>query len=250
MTQFLASVRNTEEALLAAAEGADLIDLKAPDRGSLGALPVRQIQTIVAALGGRKPVSATIGDLPLEPERVSKAVEAVCRTGVDYVKVGFFPGGNETGTIRSLRRFTARGFRLVAVLFADRDPSPDWPACLAEAGFAGCMLDTADKKHGSLTEICSLSFLHRFVDRVTEHGLLCGLAGSLRAGDIPELLAMRPDYLGFRGALCDHGNRSKVLDPERVRRIRAAISEPAATRRILAVPPDSARSADREMEVS
>ena len=34
-------------------------------------------------------------------------------------------------------------------------------------------------------------------------GLLTGLAGSLEAADVPRLLLLAPDYLGFRGALCD-----------------------------------------------
>ncbi len=64
MTAMLASVRTLDEALLALAGGADIIDLKDPARGALGALDQATARNIVAAIGGRAPVSATIGDLP------------------------------------------------------------------------------------------------------------------------------------------------------------------------------------------
>jgi uncharacterized protein (UPF0264 family) len=74
MTRVLASVKNLNEALVAAASDVDLIDLKSPDRGSLGALPVAEIEAIVSLLQGSRPISATIGTrvssrtvMPTEP---------------------------------------------------------------------------------------------------------------------------------------------------------------------------------------
>ena len=43
-------------------------------------------------------------------------------------------------------------------------------------------------------------------------GLIVGLAGSLQARHVPSLLALQPDLLGFRGALCRGGDRAKPLD--------------------------------------
>src|SRR5262245_29278297 len=65
-TLFLASVRDAAEAELAIGAGADIVDLKDPEGGALGALPPATIEACVRAIGGRVPVSATIGDLPLE----------------------------------------------------------------------------------------------------------------------------------------------------------------------------------------
>ncbi len=50
MMRLLVSVRSVDEALLAAASGADFIDLKEPGQGALGGLPVASIVAIVAAL--------------------------------------------------------------------------------------------------------------------------------------------------------------------------------------------------------
>lgn len=222
MTGMLASVATLAEALLVAEAGVDIIDLKNPRAGALGALPVEDVAGIVAALEGRWPVSATVGDLPMEPTVVVPAVEAMAATGVDYVKIGFFPGGDWPAVIRGLQPLAARGVRLVAVLFGDHGPELRWVATLAGAGFAGAMLDTADKAKGSLRQVCEPGYLREFVAETRRLGLLCGLAGSLRAEDVASLRAFGPDYLGFRGALCG-GDRTGRLDPEAVQFLRSSV---------------------------
>lgn len=216
MTGMLASVANLAEARLVAEAGVDIIDLKNPVAGALGALPVSDVAGIVAALDGRQPVSATVGDLPMEPAAILPAVEAMAETGVDFVKIGFFPGGDWPAVVEGLRLPAARGVRLVAVLFGDQPPELRWVSALAEAGFTGAMLDTADKSKGSLLTVSEPDYLREFVAETHRLGLLCGLAGSLRSGDVPSLRALKPDYLGFRGALCG-GNRTGSLDLESVR---------------------------------
>ena len=105
MTGMLASVNSLEEALLALSANVDIIDLKQPALGALGALETDLVKAIVNEINGRCPVSATIGDLPMQPEIVYQAVKAMAETGVDYVKIGFFPGGDWQGTIEKLATF-------------------------------------------------------------------------------------------------------------------------------------------------
>lgn len=216
MTWMLASVANLAEARLVAEIGADIVDLKNPAAGALGALPMDEVARIVADLGGIKPISATIGDLPMEPGVIVPVAAAMAATGVDFVKIGFFPGGDWSGVIDGLRPLAADGVRMVAVLFGDCAPEIPWVAELAEAGFVGAMLDTADKQRGSLRTVCAPEFPREFVAEARRCGLLCGLAGSLRAEDVAPLRALEPDYLGFRGALCG-GNRVGGIDAEAVR---------------------------------
>ena len=59
----LVSVRSAAEALTALAGGADVIDVKEPNRGSLGAADDNTISDIVRAVDGRAPVSAALGEL-------------------------------------------------------------------------------------------------------------------------------------------------------------------------------------------
>jgi dihydroneopterin aldolase len=63
----------------------------------------------------------------------------------------------------------------------------------------------------------------RRVERCREIGLLAGLAGSLEPPDVPRLLPLRPDILGFRGALCAKGERTEGLDAKAVSLVRGLI---------------------------
>ena len=229
MSGLLASVRNLQEAQYILAAGVDIIDLKAPAAGALGALPVTQVEHICQSLQGQKPISATVGDLILEPERVLTAVLQMQATGVDYVKIGFFPGGDWPGTLKALQlaaRVSSKQGQLIAVLFADQALDLKVVADIAEAGFVGVMLDTMDKSRGSLLDVFPVQSLQEFVESSRRQGLLCGLAGSLRQSDIRPLLALAPDYLGFRGALCNQQQRTGDLDPDAVKRICAFFNEP------------------------
>ena len=89
MIQLLASVTGPQEALIASASGADIIDLKNPADGALGAVAPDVLAQTINALAGEKPVSAVAGNCPMEPAAVLAAVEA--RRAADFVKVGLFP---------------------------------------------------------------------------------------------------------------------------------------------------------------
>lgn len=211
----LASVRSLEEAELAAAAGVDLIDLKEPSRGALGMVLPETLRAVVRLVGGNRPVSATIGDTPPDPEAVRHRVRTVAACGPDFVKVGVVPGVAGGRTFDALAPLTA-DIRLVAVLLADvAFPDADTVRRAAAAGLAGVMLDTRDKTAGSLAIQFPLPRLAEFVASAREFGLLVGLAGSLALDDIPLLAPLGPDYLGFRGGLCD-GGRETALVPERV----------------------------------
>jgi uncharacterized protein (UPF0264 family) len=223
MTRMLASVADLGEAEQALQLGTDLIDLKDPSRGALGAWPLDRVREAAGRIAGRRPMSATIGDLPMCPPDVAEAAAAMAATDVDIVKIGFFGGGDPEGCVEALRPLARSGARLVAVMMADQDPCLALVGALARAGFWGVMLDTADKRAGGLSTHLSLAALRGFVERAQAQGLLTGLAGSLGLADIAPLAALGPDYLGFRGALC-RGDRSGALDPARFDAVRAALA--------------------------
>lgn len=242
MTQMLASVTSVEEALLALELGADIIDLKNPHDGALGALPLATLASIVIAIDGRRTVSATIGDAPDDAARIAQKVVATAATGVDIVKIGIATSRSQLAfwqgkaDLAGPRPATGAGpepepasTRLVAVLFADKAFDLAWIDALAERGFYGVMLDTADKRAGGLRSHCDDAQLRNFVQRAHSKHLMCGLAGSLRLDDIAPLLALSPDYLGFRGALCRNTLRTDQLDADAFRAVRARIFDLDAT---------------------
>lgn len=228
--QFLASVTSPEEAALALCGGADILDCKDPKNGALGALDAATIAAIVEATDGRVAVSATLGDLPSDPRIMVKAARAVAATGVDIVKAGFFGDGDARAAIAALGAADLGKARLFAVLMADRGVELSLLADLARAGFAGAMLDTADKTRGPLPDSLKPEALRAFVTNAHANGLAAGLAGSLRIAHIPSLVALRPDIIGFRGALCD-GVRTGALSPTAVATVRAALDHANARNR-------------------
>lgn len=233
MTLMLASVTGAAEAEVALDGGADIIDLKDPARGAFGAVETATVRATVAAIAGRSPVSAVTGEMPMHPAAVVAAAEAMAEAGVDYVKQGIFRGDEIERCIQALAPLAER-VRLIAVLFADREPDFALLARLAGSGFHGAMLDTAAKSQGRLLDHMDLLRLRQFVGECQRHRLLCGLAGALEAPDVPRLLVLAPGVLGFRGALCGNADRAAAIDPELVREIRDLIpSERTASGRAL-----------------
>lgn len=222
MIQMLASVANLAEAKTVADLGADILDLKNPNEGALGAWPLDEVITAVDSLKGHL-LSATIGDLPMHPVLIVDAVRAMASSGVDYVKLGFFEGEAWEPVLTALKSEDLGSVRLVAVLFADHPFDLDLVRELRTFGFSGVMLDTADKSRGSLRRWRSTKFLETFVLEARAHSLFCGLAGSLTLEDIEPLSRCAPDYLGFRGALCT-GGRNHALDGSRLKTIQAEMA--------------------------
>jgi uncharacterized protein (UPF0264 family) len=231
--RLLASVRSVDEARVALAARVDVIDLKEPVSGALGAV-AHDVARAVVTFSRREPgegratlVSATIGDVPFSPAAVVPAVRAMAAAGVDIVKVGLF-AGDTRATLAALRVLARDGIRLVAVMFADRAPEVGLLPDLRDAGFLGAMLDTAEKRSGGLRRHLDDAALARFVAEARRCGLLCGLAGSLRIDDIAPLAALGPDYLGFRGALCRAG-RDGTLDPALLAAVAKALRSTASS---------------------
>lgn len=224
VTGFLASVASVQEAGVVLAAGADVVDLKAPAQGVLGALPLAVVREAVGFVAGRRTVSAATGDLPPDPAIVREAVRVVRAAGVDIVKVGLFGPARRREVLRALGAEARAGTTIVVVLFADReaDLTRDL-AEIARQGLHGVMLDTCDKAGRGLRACRRDEALSRFVVVARGLGLLTGLAGSLRAADIGPLLALLPDYLGFRGALCGDRGREGGIDPGAVLDIRTRI---------------------------
>jgi len=224
MIAVLASVRDLAEAREAAAAGADLVDLKEPSAGALGALALQDIAAITMDIRSRwhrQLVSATVGDFDAHDHAGRCAMARdVAACGVDFVKVGIAPGAHAAAALAHLAALRLPS--VVIVFLADGGIDLRLAEQAALLGFAGLMVDTADKPSGSLLAHADPDALRAFVMLARRHGRLCGIAGSLGFDDVTLLRQLAPDYAGFRGALCD-GDRRGRLDPARVRRLCALL---------------------------
>ena len=231
MTGMLASVSNSNEAQIALEESVDIIDLKDPAHGTLGAVTTEIALDIVELVSGQCLVSATIGDLPMQATLIGQAISTMASTGVDIIKVGMFDELTDD-VIAVIKEQAINGarceddmqFSIVIVLFVDKRLDLELISVLAAAGVRGVMLDTADKSKGNLRTHMREKEIKEFVEQAKSYGLLTGLAGSLSIGDIAPLLELAPDYLGFRGALCQDNCRTQLIDSSAVRKVRSLVT--------------------------
>jgi dihydroneopterin aldolase len=226
MTLMLASVTSPAEAEIVLACDADIIDLNNLSDGALGALDLEVMAEILRAVAGRKLVSAAAGAAHAAPVAALAAATAVAATGVDYVRLGLATDGTGADTVQALGALASKT-RLVGVLFADLEPDLALVKLMARNGFAGAMLDTAAKGDGRLLDHMGIAALHEFVGLCRAEGLMSGLAGALEAPDVPRLLPLHPDVLGFRGALCLGRARQAAIDRAAVRLIRDLVPRDA-----------------------
>ena len=237
----MASVVDLDEAAIALREGVDVLDVKNPREGSLGACPPALLRDTVRLRdqvhGGRPlvAVSAALGDAVNLPGTFALAAAGAAACGVDYVKVGLrgLRGEEESAAFVSAvvegARGTAPGVRVVAAAYADaREAGSIEPALLPRvaerAGADGCLIDTLRKDGRTLFDHLDAAALASFVAECRGRGLLCALAGSLRLSQAARLLELGPDLVGARGSICDTGRNGR-LDPRRLRALRAALRD-------------------------
>jgi len=227
--RLLVSVVSGEEAGVAAGAGADIVDVKDPGEGALGAPSPQTLEEVIAAVGGLAPVSVALGDLPDLPHTAALAARGAAGCGADYVKVGL-------RGVRSLERAVAvvsavadavpATTAVIAAAYADApaaaSPALD-PALLPElvraTGIAGALVDTLVKDGRGLYDSLSAEAVTELALRTRAAGGSFGVAGQLRAGELRRVPA---DIVGVRSAVCRGGDRAASLKPELVA---AAVAE-------------------------
>jgi dihydroneopterin aldolase len=199
MTLMLASVSGPQDAEIAIAHGADIIDLRDPD-GAFAPVSADIVRATVAAVNGRRPVSAIAGQVSMEPAALAAAAKGIADAGADYVEVGLVRDERLAQYIEALRE-VARRVRILGVVFADEGFDPELIALAGDASFAGVLLHTPRVDKRGLLDVVDIPALADFIETARAKGLLAGFAGALEPPDIPRLLLLAPDILGC-GGLC------------------------------------------------
>jgi (5-formylfuran-3-yl)methyl phosphate synthase len=234
-TGLLVSVRNRSEALTALSAGAAVIDVKDPRRGALGRADTDEIARVVEAVAGRAPVTAALGELTdLAHLATQHAVDAVPR-GVSLFKIGLAGCGNSKDWPLLWRQLIHQSTgshgetptKPVAVVYADwkraHAPEPDLVLSTAiEFECPALLVDTWSKTSGSSFDHWTPESMIPFIQRARQYGLRIVLAGSLGVEQIPQAMALEPDLLAVRGAVCE-GGRDGVVSHEKVKQLKQLV---------------------------
>jgi uncharacterized protein (UPF0264 family) len=229
--KLLISPKNEAEAVEAIAGGADIIDVKNPREGALGANFPWVIKRIRQITPENIEVSCTLGEVPNLPGSMSLAALGAATTGVNYVKAGLYGLKTAEEAVHLMRSVTkaAKDFnpsiKVVATGYADagRISTVD-PLAVPEIAHRAkadvAMIDTAIKDGKSLFSFLTKPQLRRFVHASQGYGLQAALAGSLRKEDLPVIFALGADVVGLRGAACTLSDRVKgQIEREKVREL-------------------------------
>ena len=227
--KLLISPINKEEAIIVSRGGADIVDVKNPIEGSLGANFPWIIKDVKEALNGKQPISATIGDFNYKPGTASLAALGAAVAGADYIKVGLYDIQTQEqafklliNVIRAVKDYDSTK-KVVASGYSDyKRINSISPLLLAEVAAMAradiVMIDTAIKDGKSTFEFMDEKGLKRFTDIAHGYGLENAIAGSLKLDDLTVLERIGPDIIGVRGLVCG-GNRRTAIQQKLVEKL-------------------------------
>ncbi|MBA3313104.1 MAG: (5-formylfuran-3-yl)methyl phosphate synthase [Planctomycetota bacterium] len=230
-TKLLVSVRSPEEAQAAITGGCDLLDIKEPNRGSLGAADPQTIAAICGAVGGLQappPISVALGELNEWPEE--RPVPPL-PTNVEYVKLGLSRSHQRADwpkrwqlLRRRVEEASGRKISWIAVHYADPQagspPLDDVLQAALEAGCAGLLVDTFQKGDKRLLDLIDVAALRNLRQRAQTAAMTFAVAGSLRTQDLWAITNVSPDIIAVRGAVCRGGSRTAGVSEDAVRAFR------------------------------
>ncbi len=219
--KLLISPFNVEEAkIVIKSDVVDILDVKNPLEGSLGANFPNVISKIVGLVknnGNGLKISATIGDLGNYPGTASLAALGAATLGLDYIKVGIKIQNKEHASYL-LKKVTSaikdynEKIQVVAASYADFqrfgaiDPSI-LPEMITQSGADVAMIDTGIKDGKTLFNFFNEEQLVKFVSNCNKNGVKTALAGSIKAEHVKILKKIGPDIIGVRGAVCEKNDR-------------------------------------------
>jgi len=222
--RLLVSPRDIEEAKRSSA--ADIIDVKRPAEGSLGANFPWVIRAVRNLSG--KPVSAAIGDFDFKPGGAALAAYGAAHSGADYIKIGLMFNGSEKAgevigaVVKAVKDEFPEKYVVIAAYSDYARLGTISPIAMspiaAAAGADVAMVDTGMKDGKSTFDFMDEESLREFTVLNREGGMQTALAGSLQFEDLPSLRRINPDIIGVRGMVCG-GNRNATIQEDLVVRL-------------------------------
>ena len=228
MTRLLFSVINAAESAQVKAI-ADVVDVKDPSRGPLGAPDVRVVAAVVKEVGGAVPVSASLGDADFETIiRQIELAKSFADEGVSIVKIAvsrLSPSKAES-VLKKLRDALPDRVKIVATAYADElapEALFDFADIASRSGANGVLLDTAVKNGRTLFDHVDEDTLISIVSAEHTAGIFVALAGSLGFGDLARVARVNPDYAGFRSAIALNERGASGVDVAKALELRRGL---------------------------
>ncbi|MCL7475719.1 MAG: (5-formylfuran-3-yl)methyl phosphate synthase [Methanosarcinales archaeon] len=232
--KLLVSPINIEEAKAAANGGADIIDVKNPKEGSLGANFPWVIRSVKEAVNSVRPISATIGDLNYKPGTASLAALGAAVSGADYIKVGLYDIQTREqaldmaeNVVRSVKDYDPAK-KVVISGYSDYKrinsiPVSELPSICAISGADVVMMDTGIKDGRSTFEFMTHDELSAFIHSAHDLGIETAIAGTIKFEDMDALNQLGPDIIGVRGCVCG-GDRTSSIQQGLVEELKAIMA--------------------------
>lgn len=232
MSQILISVRNLEEARIVARHEIGILDVKEPNRGSLGAAETSVLREIADAteLGVVKSFSA--GELSdwidiCRPEKSDSLEDRYGKTVLSqyrFIKVGLASMTRRADWKRDwqgLFGFLPVNTSAVLVAYLDHyeceAPAPgEIIEFASEQKCCDAVLFDTYYKRGNLFSHLSKDGLSQIVAITKQHNLISVVAGSIDDTCLAAVRDAGPDFIGVRGAVC-RDSRSSEIDEALVR---------------------------------
>ncbi|TWT31464.1 (5-formylfuran-3-yl)methyl phosphate synthase [Blastopirellula retiformator] len=227
MTQLLVSVRSAAEARAALAGGADLIDVKEPTLGSLGAAKPQVWREVIDQIDGQLSVSVALGEISDRGSRF----DADSFRGASMVKFGL---ANMADVANWRTIATARYQQVppecvrVAVYYVDQSrancpPLNEVLRWSREISATAVLLDTYVKDGQSLFDFVSARELAQTIAAIHAGDQLAACGGSLAEAHFSAAIEAGADVLAVRGAACA-GSRTGEVREERVAALRRSLN--------------------------
>ena len=239
--QLLVSVKNCQEALVAATAGADIVDIKDPDQGSLGFAGWATITAIVRSVKRSCVVSAALGELyQWQNQRTLQATfHAADLPSLQFAKIGLARQCKSESHLehssawladwQSVRTNLQNVKQWVAVAYSDfaccGTPHPQRVLDAAiETNCRVFLLDTFVKDGLTTFDHLSEVELRGLAQRSQTAGIKIAIAGQVSVDNVESFQAIRPDIVAVRGAVCEGEDRRRSIQQDQVVKLKAALN--------------------------
>jgi len=213
--KLLVSVINSLEARTVLDAGCDIIDIKNPLEGSLGANHPNIIREIVKLVNGSVEISATIGDLPNLPGTASLAALGAASLGVNYIKAGIYDVKRVDEAVK-LSRWIVEAInsfslptKVIICGYGDAEyigsiHPRQLPFIAYKSEASGILIDLKSKTSETIFDYLSHEEISSIVKKAHDFGLTVALAGGLGKEHINILRNLEIDIMGVRRNVCNN----------------------------------------------